>query len=215
MTVDGGPEERDSPPPYPPMVPVAASGPVAPTLSWAYGLRPQAGEAAAAVRLAGLLLLSGLPLGVVWWLVAPRRAYLVGAEGAFAVVPESEAAVGSDGWFMALTGVVALAAAFVAWRVLRHRGPLVLLALAGGTLLSGLLTWFMGGLLGAGPTVAELADIGRTVHGPLQLRAHGSLTVAPFLAVAGYLIGACFTTRDDLGRPALPSTGGPAAERPL
>jgi len=186
------------PPPYPGMVPGGAAA--VPLPAWYAGLRPAAGELATVVRLGGLLMLTGLPLGVLWWFRAPRRAYLVAEEGAFAIVPESEAAVGSDGWFLLLTGVVAALAALVSWRFLRHRGPLVTAALAAGMLLCGLATWFVGSLLGAGPSAAELTAVGDIVLGPLELRAHGVLVVGPFLAVAGYLLGACFTARDDLSR---------------
>lgn len=187
---------------YPVMVP--GGPPSGPVPSWTDGLRPVAGEVASVVRLGGLLLLTGFPLGFLWWFVAPRRQYDVGVEGAFAIEPESEAAVGSDGWFMLLTGVLSLVAALTAWRFLRHRGPLVAVGLAGGMLLCGLLTWFVGSLLGPGPSAAELAMVGNTVLGPLELRAQAVLVVGPFLAVAGYLLGACFTARDDLGRAASP-----------
>lgn len=149
-------------------------------------------------RLAIGLLLAGIPLGVLWWLVAPRRNYEVSADGAFAIVPESEAAVGSDGWFMLLTAVVALAAAALAWRREAHRGPLMAAGLAVGVLLCGLVTWQVGTLLGPGPSSAALQDIGAVVLGPLGLRAYGVLVVGPFLAVAGYLLAVCFAPRDDL-----------------
>lgn len=188
-----------SPPvPYPGMAPIGVPAVAVPP--WYAALRPAAGELAMVVRLGGLLMLTGLPLGVLWWLLAPRRQYDVGVEGAFATVPESEAAVGSDGWFLLLTGVVAVLAALVSWRFLRHRGPLVTVGLAAGMLLCGLVAWFVGSLLAPGPSAAELAAVGNSVFGPLGLRARGVLVAGPFLAVAGYLLGACFTARDDLGR---------------
>lgn len=211
--------------PYPPMAPVYVAGsgtvvpggpgiptpgpfaPAAPFTPWYDGLRPAAGELAALLRVAGLLAVAGLPLGVLWWLVAPRREYLVAEEGAFAVAPESEAAVGSDGWFLLLTGLLSLLAAFLAWRRLRHRGPLVPAALVAGLLVCGFVTWGVGSMLGPGPSATDLTEIGATVLGPLGLRARGVLLVAPFLAVIGYLLGVCFTPRDDLARADRPSVG--------
>ncbi len=174
--------------------------PTVAAVPWYSALRPATGELAAGVRLTGILLLVGLPLGVLWWLVAPRRSYRVAEEGAFAIQPDSEAAVGADGWFMLLTGVVAVLAVVVVWRYGRVRGPVVVLALALGTLLCGLFTWQVGVLLGGGPTAAALADLGAVVLGPLELGAHGALVIAPFIAVGGYLLGVCFTASDDLGR---------------
>ncbi len=183
-----------------------------PVRPWYHGLRPAVGEAAAAARLALLLLLAGLPVGVLWWVLAPRRAYDVAAEGAFAVVPDSEAAVGADGWFVILTGVLALAAAAVAWRREEYRGPQMAVGLAVGMLLCGLLTWQVGALLGPGPSAAALEDSGAVVLGPLGVRAYGVVVAGPFLAVAGYLLAVCFTPRDDLravGEPAQPGDDAP------
>lgn len=182
-----------------------------PVQRWYAGLRPTAGEAASAVRLVVVLALAGVPLGLLWWAVAPRRAYEVAEQGAFAIVPESEAAVGSDGWLMVLTGVLALVATALAWRRQAHRGPLVPVGLALGMLLCGLLTWQVGALLGQGPSAAALAEIGSIVLGPVELRAYGVLVVAPFLAVAGYLFAVCFTPRDDLRTVEPPADQAPSS----
>lgn len=181
--------------------------PATPLPPWWDGLRPADGEVHAVARLAGVLALAGIPLGVLWWLIAPRRQYDVGVEGAFAIEAESEAAVGSDGYFMLLTGVLALVAAALAWRLVRHRGPLVAVGLAAGLLLGGFVTWTVGSLLGSGPSAADLEEIGATVLGPLTLRAQGALAVGPFLAVAAYSVFACFTPRDDLRRGRRESVG--------
>lgn len=157
------------------------------------------------------LAVAGIPLGVLWWLVAPRRAYAVTDSGAFAVVPESEAAIGADGWFLILTGVLGLIVAAAAWRWRGRRGPLMPLALAVGSAVGGILTWQTGALLGPGPSTAALHDVGTVVLGPLGLRAYGALVIAPFVAVAGYLCAVCFTPRDDLGRLDPVASGHPPA----
>lgn len=196
---DGGPPTADADASARQAEPVAGPAPTAaPVTPWLHGLRPSGGEILVATRLVLVLLLAGIPLGVLWWLAAPRRSYEVSADGAFAIVPESEAAVGSDGWFLLLTAAVALVAAVVAWRREAQRGPLMAGALAVGMLLCGLVTWQVGGLLGPRPSAAELAEIGAVVLGPLGLRAYGVLVVGPFLAVAGYLLAVCFAPRDDL-----------------
>ncbi|MBA3524755.1 MAG: hypothetical protein H0T85_09435 [Geodermatophilaceae bacterium] len=168
-------------------------------VTWRDPLRPAPGELANSTRLATWLCLLGIPVGVLWWLVAPRRAYRVSAEGAFAVVAESEAAVGSDGWLLLMLTVVGiLGGAFAWWRV-RPRGPYVPVGLAVGMFGCGLLAWFVGSLLGSGPSAADLAEVGAVVLGPLGLGAGGVLIMGPFVAVAGYAIGVCFARRDDLG----------------
>lgn len=195
------------PPPLPPSsaAPAPALGPTetAPPAvlppPWHASLRPAPGERTRSLRLASWLFLVGIPVGVGWWLVAPRRSYRVSADGAFATVSESEAAVGSDAWLLFILTVVGLGAAAFAWWRVRPRGPLVPVALAVGMLGCGLLAWLSGSLLGQGPSAADLADIGAVVVGPLELGAPGVLTVGPLVAVAGYTIGVGFTRRDDLG----------------
>ncbi|MBA2389976.1 MAG: hypothetical protein H0V67_06925 [Geodermatophilaceae bacterium] len=175
--------------------------PASPVRQWSHDLRQAAGEVATSARLALVLFLAGIPVGVAWWLLAPRRAYEVTADGAFAVVPDSEAAVASDGWLLLLTGLLALVAAAVAWRQEAQRGPLMAVGLAIGMLACGLLSLLVGALLGPGPSAAALEETGAVVLGPLGLRAYGVLVVGPILAVAGYLLAVCFTPRDDLRAP--------------
>ncbi len=185
--------------------------------SWAQALRSRPGEVRAAARLTLALLLTGIPIGVIWWLIAPRRAYRVAADGAFAVVGESEAAVGTDGWLMVLTAVAGLLAGSLVWWRATHRGPGLPVALAVGMALSGTVASIVGGLLGHGPSAAQLAEIGNTVYGPLVLRAQAVLVVGPFLAVSAYLLAVCFTGNDDLSRgPGSRRRGGqdPAVREP-
>lgn len=194
--------------------PVAGAGPVAgvstvqgypppaaiPVAPWYAAVRPGPGDVPAAARLVLGLLLAGIPVGLAWLGLAPRREFLVAEQGAFAVENDSEAAVAGDGWFLLLTVAVAIGAAVVAWRWRRHRGPVMPVALAVGTALTGVVAWLTGSVLGPGPTPSELAEIGGIVRSPLELRAYGVLVVAPFVAVVGYLVAACFTPGDDLDR---------------
>lgn len=200
-TAPSGPPEESPPQAVSPSVPGSGlSMPVAgPATPWHASLRPGPREIARSTRLASLLCLVGLPVGLLWWLVAPRRAYEVTADGAFAVVSESEAAVGSDGWLLLMLTVVAVVSAAAAWWGVRPRGPFVPIGLAVGMVGCGLLAWLTGSLLGPGPTAADLSDVGTEVLGPLQLGAIGVLVVGPFVAVAGYAFGVCLTRRDDLG----------------
>ncbi len=207
------PAGESAPRPAPDLAP---AGPVAtPVRPWFHVLRPAAGETSVVLRLALGLLLAGLPLGVLWWLISPRRSYQVSADGAFATVPDSEAAVGSDGWFLLLALAVAVVVAVLAWRREAQRGPLMAVGLGVGMLACGLVAWQVGMLLGPGPTAAELKQTGTIVLGPLQLRAYGVLVVGPFVAVATYLLAACFTSRDDLRRSRrTASDSAPAPLRP-
>lgn len=195
-------------------VPPARPGP-----KWYAVLLPGAGDVAAAARLVVGLLLAGIPVGLLWLALAPRREFQVAEQGAFAVEADSEAAVAGDGWFLLLTVAVAVVAAVLAWRWRGRRGPLMPAALAVGTSLCGALAATLGAALGSGPSAAELADVGTIVQSPLQLRAYGVLVVAPFVAVVGYLVAVCFTPRDDLDRPDFSPPGNsdlcPPGQAPL
>jgi hypothetical protein len=94
-----------------------------------------------------------------------------------------------------------LVAGLVAWRLRRRRGVAIVLALAVGTLLAALVAWQLGELLGAGPTPDQLTDVGTEVVTPLRLSSMAALSVAPFLAVLGYVVSTLLTPAEDLDRP--------------
>ena len=95
------------------------------------------------------LALVGVPLGLIWQAVSPRSAGLVLQSGA--IIPdETEALIGTDGWFALLTGVVGLIAALVVWTRRPWRGPATVVALALGGVVGALVTALVGHLTGGG-----------------------------------------------------------------
>jgi hypothetical protein len=99
------------------------------------------------------------------------------------------------------------------------------LALAVGASFTGVVAWQVGEVLGAGPTEAQLTDVGAQVTTSLTLGSPPAVAVAPFLAILAYLVATLYAPADDLGRTAsapppaaVPSPDEddePAAERPL
>ncbi|HEV7204433.1 MAG TPA: hypothetical protein VGN18_07455 [Jatrophihabitans sp.] len=153
----------------------------------------------AATVLAGVLVVLGALLGLVWaaWSPPGPRALVI-SPGVF-VPDETESFIAGDGRFLVIAAVVGLLAGIVAWRRVADRGLLVMLGLAVGGTLGAVLMALVGHLTGGG-----------TFHGgantiidqlPLSLHMHGLLFVEP--AVATLLYGMCvaFTVHDDLGRP--------------
>jgi hypothetical protein len=161
----------------------------------------------------GVLLLCGLPAGLLWWALAPRARFEVTRDGPVAVGrPSAELLIADDGVFTLLLAGLGLLAGVVAWRLRRRRGVAVLLALAVGALLAAVLAWQLGQLLGPPPTQAQLADVGAQVTTGLRLNSLAALAVGPFLAVLTYVLAALFASAEDLDRPdPLP----PAAPPPL
>lgn len=147
-------------------------------------------------------LLVGIPLGLLWWLVAPLARVEKRADGVFAAGLQTETAVAADGWFAVLAmgagAVVALSAALL----LRPARLGALLGLAAGGILGSAVAWRIGELLGPASVEASAAAAsnGARFDGPLDLSARGVLlawsvtaVVVFFAAVAGLDAGG----RDD------------------
>jgi len=188
--------------------PAAEPGPPLPPWAQAHrvgvpGLRGSRDDLRTALLTVLVLALSGLPAGALWLWLAPRADYRVTETDIVPVsgLPNSELFVSDDSVFVLLLAAIGLLAGLVGWRLRSRRGAPVLVALATGTLAAGIVAWQLGTALGAGPTEAELAEVGRTVTTGLGLRATAALAVGPFLAVLVYLVAATYTSRQDLGRP--------------
>ncbi|WP_089305533.1 hypothetical protein [Geodermatophilus pulveris] len=166
--------------------------------------------------LTGVLLLAGVPAGLLWWALAPRATFEVTADGPVPVGrPPTELLIADDAVYTLLLAALGLVAGLVAWRLRRRRGVATLLGLAAGTALAALAAWQLGEVLGAGPSAAELAEVGARLVTPLQLTSTAALAVAPFVAVLAYVVATLLTAAEDLDRPdggSWPSAG-PRRER--
>jgi LPXTG-motif cell wall-anchored protein len=155
-----------------------------------------------ALRLTALLVLAGIPAGLLWWLLAPREDYRVLGDGAVEALGDtsSELFAADDVVFVLILGGLGLLAGIGAWFLRRRRGVTMLAALAVGTGLAGVLAWQLGELLGPGPTAEDLSDVGATVTTRLELASMPALAVAPFLAVLVYVVATLLAAGEDLGR---------------
>jgi hypothetical protein len=169
------------------------------------------------------LALAGIALGLVWQAVSPRSAGLVIQPGA--IVPdETEAFIGTDGWFALLTAIAGLIAALLVWTRRSWRGPAAVVALALGGVVGALVTALVGHLAGGGLSTGK---VGALITLPVSLHATGLLFLEAAVAVLIYGLLVAFTTRDDLGRtesaahpepsdqPGVGVTGWDANSRPV
>jgi hypothetical protein len=149
-----------------------------------------------------VLALAGLPAGLLWRWLAPRASFRVTATDVqpIGAPPSSELFMADDGVYVLVLAGLGLLAGLAVWRLRRHRGVVILGALAAGMIAAALVAWQLGHLLAPGPTHAELADVGRTITTGLQLGAIAAVAVGPFVAVLTYLVATTLTSRDDLGR---------------
>jgi hypothetical protein len=117
----------------------------------------------------------GAPLGWLWSALAPDVPLVKTEGGARLTDPQPEEFVAADGWFTLLGLGFGVLAAIGVWVLLRrHRGPVVLLGLAVGTVGAALVAWWLG-TLGHGDfeELAASAPVGTPLSQPAELRAGG------------------------------------------
>ena len=198
-----------------PAAPAPAGPPPVRPARWSAGARWSGGaelraDLRSSLALTGVLLLAGVPAGLLWWALAPRATFEVTEEGPVPVGrPTAELLVADDAVYVLVLAGLGLVAGLAAWGWRRRRGVATVLALAVGTLLAALVAWQLGELLGTGPTPDQLTDVGTQVVTPLRLSSMAALAVAPFLAVLGYVVATLLTPAEDLDRPGPAPAAGP------
>lgn len=165
---------------------------------WYDGLRIGPDEARSALRILGLLAATGIPAGLLWLVLAPRREFEVVDGGFRPLEPQSEALIGADAWLLVVTGVLGVLATGVVWQFVRSRGVAIVVGLAAGVLASAVVAWQVGEWLGPGPSQAEQSQIGTVVTSALELRAIPVLVIGALLATLVYLVAVSFVPGDDL-----------------
>jgi hypothetical protein len=156
------------------------------------------------------LALAGLVAGLLWWWLAPRADFRITDTGPVAIgSPSGELLVADDAVLALILTGLGLVAGGAAWFLRRRRGVATVLALALGGSLMAVVAWQLGELLGAGPTEAQLADVGAVVTTSLTLGSVAALALAPFAALLAYLVPVITVHRDDLGRTPDPRPAGP------
>ncbi|TYP81201.1 uncharacterized protein DUF2567 [Blastococcus xanthinilyticus] len=157
--------------------------------------------------LAGLAL-TGIPIGLLWWLLAPRADYRVTDTGPVAIgSPQVELQMADDAVLVFLLLAFGLLAGGVGWLLRRGRGVGMLLVLALGTSFAAVVAWQVGELVGVPPTPAQLAEVGALVTTGLRLGSLPALAVAPFGALLVYVAAALMSADEGLRRP-VGSSGG-------
>jgi hypothetical protein len=141
------------------------------------------------LKTAGLValapIIAAVPVGILWWLVAPvaRLHYVDGSvllsEG------EGESAVAADGWFAVCAAVAGLVCAALVFARLRRARIGALVGLAVGGLLAAVLAWRLGVLLGPGSIRDSIKGLhsGAFFDGPLDVSAKGVLLLWPLASV--------------------------------
>jgi hypothetical protein len=96
-----------------------------------------------------VLILLGLPFGLLWAAVAPGVPVLQTEDGAVLAEPQPEEFIAADGWFSLLGFVLGVLAAVAAWVLLRrYRGPVGMVVVVAGMLGAATLAWQVGRRIG-------------------------------------------------------------------
>lgn len=133
--------------------------------------------------------LAGLPVGLVWWLIAPLPRISKHADGLYRAGGEgNEAAIAADGWFAVLAVVTGIVIALVVHLLTRPGRVLPLVGLAVGGVIGAIVAWRFGALLGPGEieATARGLKVGARFDGPLDVTALGVLLAWPLAAVITY-----------------------------
>jgi Protein of unknown function (DUF2567) len=164
-----------------------------------------------AAGVVGVLAVVGVPLGVLWWALAPRADYKITGSGPVVIGnPSEELLIADDGIFVIIVAGLGLLAGVLTWLFRRHRGVAGLLAVAFGTLAGSAVAWRIGELLGPPPSRAALRHVGGRVTTSLTLGMLPALAVGPFVALLVWLVATLYSRGEGLGRPA-PVTDAPGA----
>ena len=134
---------------------------------------------------------SGVVLGLLWWLLASPVPYISDGENAFLRHTEGEETVAVDAVYVLLASALGAVSGLLVFLIRRNGGVAVVVGLALGSVLAGLIGWQLGELLGpSGDLAARAADVGRgeTFEGPLRLHSTVGLLVWPLVALLVHLI---------------------------
>lgn len=138
---------------------------------------------------AGVSVLLGAPMGLLWSALAPHAHVQVDAAGANVVDGATEVFIASDGWFLGLTLLAGLVLGVLSWLVARRSGPYVVVALALGGLVAAYVASKVGVRLGQDTLTQAVRNgtAGRyTANVALQMKQ--AILVWPIAAMAGFVV---------------------------
>jgi hypothetical protein len=116
---------------------------------------------------------AGLPLGWLWYAVAPRARGVLTVDGPVPSDGEPEQFIADEGWYILIGALAGVLAAVAVWALLRRqRGPMMLVALVIGSVGAGALMAWLGHEIGFADYrgVVHDARLGATIRWPPMAR---------------------------------------------
>lgn len=140
-------------------------------------------------RVVAALVLTGVAVGVVWWLVAPRAQVRIESDGGYFLDPHPEQYVAGDAVFGLISLAAGLVAGILVWRFSRRRPMAAVVGLAAGGLAGALVARWVGLYLGRVDEQALVHEpTGSIVSVALSLTAVGLVLVLPLAALVAWLV---------------------------
>ena len=165
-----------------------------------------------ALLVAAAVAATGVPVGLLWYAVAPKVRIMMIGSTPYPADPSPEGYVADDGWFVFLGFGAGVLAALAVWYLARrHRGPAMLLAVTVGSVVAGLLGAWLGSRFGLSEYLWLRAHAapGTTFRRPPALpaghlrlwppRADGPVLMPALAGTIVYTLLASFHHRADLG----------------
>jgi hypothetical protein len=137
---------------------------------------------------AGVTVLLGAPLGLLWSAVAPHaHVTVVAGQEPYISDAATEVFIAGDGWFVGLTLLAGVLCGVLAWLAARHSGPFVVVGLVAGGLIASYVASKVGVRIGQ-DALRDAVSSGRqgTYVGNIALQAEAAFVVWPLGAVAAF-----------------------------
>lgn len=148
-----------------------------------------------------LISVLGLPIAWLWAQLAPPQFVRMSSGGQVSPLPlESYHSFDDFGIFALASFGVGLLTGFVAWRIRRRRGPVLLIAVVLGSAIAAWLAMRLGVSFAAGRFPVSAVPVGATLRQAPQLTSAWLLIVQPLAAALSYGTAAAWCGMDDLGR---------------
>jgi hypothetical protein len=166
-----------------------------------------------------IIAILGVPVGLLWTVIAPRTAYVIVGGKAFIGDPEAQTLIAADGWYATLAAATGLLCGLTAYLLagrLKESGLLAGLALGGSA--AALIAWRLGHLFGASAFRHQVrtARDGTTAKAALDLHAAGVVIAWPLIALVafGLLEALDVGSRDSRRKAAAGDLGGGGTGQP-
>ncbi|MCU7723530.1 hypothetical protein ODJ79_07385 [Actinoplanes sp. KI2] len=177
--------------------------------------RPWRRTAVVSVLSAVVILLLGVPLGLLWAWLAPSVPVVATGDSIVVNDPSPEQYIAADGWYTLLGLGFGLLVAVVAWLLLRRdRGPFLLLGVVAGTLGAGFyVAPWIGEMIGRSGYEhwRDIATKGATYMAPPEVHSTGPKLVSAFAAAIVLTLLAGWSNDPDLDQPGAKPGYGPNA----